>query len=99
MSDSTNSQPIDSSLLAILRCPATASTLHQASDSLVQSINRRIAEGNLYSRIMEPLDAPLDGGLVNLDQSLLFPVYQGIPDMNPDDAIELSQLEKETTDD
>jgi hypothetical protein len=35
--------------------------------------------------------------LVNADGSLLLPVYENIPDMNPDDAIALEQLERETT--
>lgn len=85
---------IDPQLLSILRCPVTASTLSIAEDSVIQSINEGIGKKKIQSRIMEELDTPIDGGLINQEGSLLMPIYQGIPDMNPDDAITLGQLEE-----
>tara|TARA_B100000945_G_C20379633_1_gene596499 strand:+ start:399 stop:623 length:225 start_codon:yes stop_codon:yes gene_type:complete len=72
--------------------------LSEANPKLIQTINQRIEQNNLLSQIMEQLETPLDGGLVNQDHSLLMPVYEGIPDMNPDDAISLKQLEKTNSD-
>ena len=85
---------IDPQLLSILRCPVTASTLSIAEDSLIQSINEEIGKKKIQSRIMEELDTPIDGGLINQEGSLLMPIHQGIPDMNPDDAITLGQLQE-----
>ena len=85
---------IDPQLLSILRCPVTASTLSIAEDSVIQSINEGIGKKKIQSRIMEELDTPIDGGLINQEGSLLMPIYQGIPDMNPDYAITLGQLQE-----
>ena len=85
---------VDPELLSILRCPITTSVLSIAEDSLIQSINEEIGKKKIQSRIMEELDTPIDGGLINQERSLLMPVYQGIPDMNPDDAIILAQLQE-----
>jgi uncharacterized protein YbaR (Trm112 family) len=81
-------------LLSILRCPTTKSHLQIADEAVIQSVNAAIATGKIQSRVMETLTRPLDSGLVNADGSLLLPVYQSIPDMNPDDAIALAQLEQ-----
>ena len=87
-------------LLSILRCPTTQSQLQIADQAVIDRVNVAIAAGKMQSRVMETLTRPLDGGLVNADGSLLMPVYENIPDMNPDDVIALEQLEqidKETT--
>ena len=87
-------------LLSILRCPTTQSQLQIADQTVIDRINDAIAAGKMQSRVMETLTRPLDSGLVNADGSLLMPVYENIPDMNPDDVIaleQLEQIEKETT--
>ena len=87
-------------LLSILRCPATQSQLQIADQTVIDRINEAIAAGKMQSRVMETLTRPLDSGLVNADGSLLMPVYENIPDMNPDDVIaleKLEQIEKEIT--
>ena len=87
-------------LLSILRCPTTQSQLQIADKAVIESVNAAIATGKMQSRVMETLTRPLDSGLVNADGSLLMPVYENIPDMNPDDVIaldQLEQIEKETT--
>lgn len=89
---------IDPQLIEILRCPFTASTLKEAEQDCIDSINQLIEKRQLQSKLMESLTLPIDGGLINEDGSLLMPVYQGIPDMNPDDAIPLEQLTKGTSD-
>lgn len=83
---------IDSQLLEILRCPVTHSRLTLADAETLDSLNQGIAAGSVQSRVMETLDTPLEAGLVNENHSFLMPIYQGIPDMNPDDIIALDQL-------
>jgi uncharacterized protein YbaR (Trm112 family) len=87
-------------LLSILRCPTTQSQLQIADQAVIDRVNVAIAAGKMQSRVMETLTRPLDSALVNADGSLLMPVYENIPDMNPDDVIaleQLEQIEKETT--
>ena len=81
-------------LLSILRCPTTQSHLQIADEAVIESVNAAIAAGKMRSRVMETLTRPLDSGLVNADGSLLMPVYENIPDMNPDDVIALEQLDQ-----
>ena len=81
-------------LLSILRCPMTQSQLQIADEAVIESVNAAIATGKMQSRVMETLTRPLDSGLVNADGSLLMPVYENIPDMNPDDVIALEQLDQ-----
>jgi len=81
-------------LLSILRCPMTQSQLQIADEAVIESVNAAIATGKMQSRVMETLTRPLDSGLVNADGSLLMPVYENIPDMNPEDVIDLEQLEQ-----
>ena len=83
---------IDAQLLKILRCPVTHSRLTLADGTILESINKQITSGLIQSRVMQTIEAPLEGGLINEDHSFLMPIYQGIPDMNPDDIIALDQL-------
>ena len=83
---------IDAQLLEILRCPVTHSRLTLADAETLESLNQGIAAGSVQSRVMDTLDTPLEAGLVNENHSFLMPIYQGIPDMNPDDMIALDQL-------
>tara|TARA_B110000467_G_C18286821_1_gene462112 strand:+ start:932 stop:1279 length:348 start_codon:yes stop_codon:yes gene_type:complete len=87
-------------LLSILRCPTTQSHLQIADEAMIERVNAAIAVEKIQSQVLETLTRPLDSGLVNADESLLMPVYENIPDMNPDDAIaleQLGQLDEETT--
>ena len=84
---------LDPQLLEILRCPVTESRLTEADNDLIMMLNRQIEQQRVQSKLMETLSRPIDGGLINEDRSLLMPIYQGIPDMNPDDAILLTPFE------
>ena len=84
---------LDPQLLEILRCPVTESRLTEADNDLIMMLNRQIDQQRVQSKLMETLSRPIDGGLINEDRSLLMPIYQGIPDMNPDDAIILTTFE------
>lgn len=92
--NSTKNPMIHPQLLSILRCPTTQSHLQIADEAVIERVNAAIAVEKIQSRVMETLTRPLDSGLINADKSLLMPVYENIPDMNPDDAITLEQLEQ-----
>ncbi|MFO0914247.1 MAG: hypothetical protein U0795_14910 [Pirellulales bacterium] len=78
---------MDPQFLAILRCPVTRSTLQLVpADELVQ-LNRRVLAGEVVNQIGQPVPRPLDAALVNLDQSLVYPVWNEIPQLVAEEAI------------
>ena len=81
---------ISADLLAILRCPENRQPLSVASPEILARINARIsADGpqTLTNRGGEPVRELLSEGLVRLDQTLLYPVRQGLPILLVDEAI------------
>src|SRR5687767_12554214 len=76
--------------LQVVRCPATRQPLHVAGADLVERINQAIAVGAVVGKDEERLTRRLDGGLVNADRSLLYPIYDEIPCLLADRAISLA---------
>lgn len=76
-------------LLDILCCPLTHRPLKKAPRDLLDSINRRIAAGEVRNRDGEAVTEPLSAALVTLDQQLLYPVVDDIPDLLPGSGITL----------
>jgi histidine triad (HIT) family protein len=76
--------------LQAARCPVTRQSLRMAEASLVDRINRAITAGAAVSRNEEKLARSLGGGLVTDDESLLYPVYDGIPCLLADRAVPLA---------
>jgi uncharacterized protein YbaR (Trm112 family) len=83
---STNFDP---ELIHMIRCPITKSSLAPASPSLIEDMNRRIADGTLVNRMGQAVTDKLDGGFVNSDESWLLPVRGGIVVLIADQAIQL----------
>jgi uncharacterized protein YbaR (Trm112 family) len=77
-------------LLDILVCPADRTPLTLADSDLVDRLNRSIADGQLKNNGGETIEGLLDGGLVRRDQTLLYPIIDGIPQLLVEDAIRLS---------
>ena len=78
----------------MLRCPMTQRPLTVADASLVERLNRRIAAGRLANRAGDAIDEPLDGGLVEATDGWLYPIWDAIPALVPDEAISIDENEK-----
>ena len=83
---------IDEQLLDILVCPENKTRLRLADEDLVAKLNRAITAGALKNRVGEPVETPLDGGLVREDSTLLYPIVDDIPVLLVDEAIPLDQI-------
>jgi uncharacterized protein YbaR (Trm112 family) len=79
----------NSELLRILCCPETRQELRLAEPELVESLNRRIAEGTLRNRAGRAVTEKLGGGLLRADGKFLYPIRQDIPVMLVDESIPL----------
>lgn len=80
-------------LLEIVRCLTTGSRLTVLHDTICQQLNQAIASGELENSLGQTLHRQLDSGLVNEDRSLVYPIYDGIPQLMRDEAIPLAQLD------
>ena len=85
---------IDPELLEILACPETKEPVREADSGLVDQVNEAIATGKLINRGGEPVEEPIDGGLVREDGRYLYPIRDEIPIMLIDEAIPLPLSEQ-----
>lgn len=83
---------IDAELLDILVCPETKQPVRLAGGDLVARINASIADNTVNNRSGNPVDEPLEGGLLREDGRVLYPIRDGIPIMLLDEAIVLDEL-------
>jgi uncharacterized protein YbaR (Trm112 family) len=83
---------LDKELLEILVCPKTHKPLSLAEESLIAQVNGRIAAGQLKNAGGQPVESPVEGGLLCKDEGLLYPILDGIPVLLADEAIPLNQL-------
>jgi len=80
---------IDKELLAILCCPETKQDVSLAGDDLIAALNARIQKGELRNKAGQPVQEPLDGGLIRADRKILYPVREDIPVMLIEEGIPL----------
>ena len=83
---------MDKELLELLRSPDDRSPVHLAERSLVDEVNRAIAEGRVRNRMGDLVEQPIEGGLVSESGEVLFPIVEGLPMMVVDEAIPLAPL-------
>jgi uncharacterized protein YbaR (Trm112 family) len=80
---------IDPELLEILACPDTHQPLTMADDALVASLNAAIEASGLKNVGGDPVEGPLDGGLVREDGAVVYPIRDRIPVLLVDEGISL----------
>ena len=80
---------ISTTLLELIRCPATHSRLGFASNELVERLNRLVEVGELMDQQGSVIEIPFSTGLVNEDESLFFVVRGGIVRLVAGEAIKL----------
>ena len=86
---------VDPELLALLRCPITYSPLSLADVLVLGQLNRLVEQRKLTTRLHRALEISMDGALLNDDRSWALPIHGGIPNLNPDDALDLSGFDIE----
>jgi uncharacterized protein YbaR (Trm112 family) len=84
---------ISDEFIEMTRCLHTGRPLHRADKTLCERLNQAIGAGHVQNRSGETVARAIDAGLVNEDGSLLYPVYDDIPQLLSDEAIPLAQLE------
>lgn len=83
---------VDKELLAILCCPDTKQDVALATDSLIASLNARIAKGEVKNKAGQPVSEKLDGGLLRADKKILYPIREDIPVMLIEEGIPVEGL-------
>ncbi len=79
-------------LLSILCCPETRQPLASAGPDVLARLNARVAaagEPPMANRGGQSVREPLAEGLVRLDQTVLYPVRDGIPILLVEEGIYL----------
>lgn len=84
--------PLDKELLDILVCPDTKAPVAMADAGVLERLNAAVAEGRAKTLGGEPVDEPVDEGLLREDGRILYPIRQGIPVMLIDESIDVSDL-------
>jgi len=73
--------------IKILRCLETGSELELADDALRDRVNSAIESRQLRNRLEQRVTRKMDCGLVNAERTILYAVYDGIPQMIAGEAI------------
>jgi uncharacterized protein YbaR (Trm112 family) len=81
---------IAAELLNLLCCPENHQPLAVADAALVESLNGRIATGEIRNRAGHPVTERIDGGLIRDDRKYLYPIRGTVPVLLIDEAIPLS---------
>jgi uncharacterized protein YbaR (Trm112 family) len=83
---------LDRDLLDLLICPETREKLGLAGPALLEKVNEAIQAGKLRNRAGRAVGTPLEAGLVRPDGKVLYPVYDGIPNLLLDEAISIEEV-------
>lgn len=83
---------ISPALVEMLICPATKQKVFLAEESFIRTINQKIEEGNLQNLGKQPVETPMEAGLIREDQAVLYPIRNGIPMMLAEESISIENL-------
>lgn len=76
-----------SPFLQNLRCPLTGASLEVMSPEMLSEAQERIQGDGLFTRMGVRVSGPLAAALINADQTWVYPMVQGIPQMLVDEAV------------
>lgn len=83
---------IDKDLLAILCCPDTKQEVKLADAALITTLNDAVHRGALKNKANKLVTEALTGGLIRLDQKILYPIRENIPVMLIEEGIPLEGI-------
>lgn len=83
---------IGEEFLSLLRCPISGARLINAESSVVDQLNRAIAERRLTNRLGESISEAIDGALYCEEANTCYLIRNNIPTLIVDDSIPLEQL-------
>lgn len=79
-------------LLDIVSCPQTQQKLTVANGALLEKLNAAIDKGKLKDKSDNVVSPRIHGALVRSDGEVAYPVWDDIPRLVADSAIQLDQL-------
>ena len=80
----------DSSVIAMLRCPVTHTSMRLMSDEQIQELNARIGEGSVHDRQGTPVLTPFKTALINSEDTFAYAVRGQIIQLIAGQAIDLN---------
>ena len=80
---------MDKRLLDLLCCPISKTPLHQANKAELDTLNRAMDEGQLYTTSGIRIQMRLSAALITADGQMAYRIDDGIPVLLPEEAIKL----------
>jgi uncharacterized protein YbaR (Trm112 family) len=89
---------IDPKFVHLLRCPDDGGQLSIAENQLIEKLNWLINQDDqlVCDRQDQPVETPVDGGLVDESGRWLYPIRMGIPTLIADQAIRIETLRSDS---
>lgn len=85
---------LNDKLIPRLRCLKSGSQLELLDEDDLKKLNHAIEEGGIFNQLGQRVEKKLDDGLVNQDRSVVYAVFNQIPQLILDESISLEQLKE-----
>jgi uncharacterized protein YbaR (Trm112 family) len=82
---------VSDDLIQILVCPETRQPVTRAPADVVDALNEQIRRGTLRDKGGQPVEGPIEAGLLRQDGQVLYPVIDDIPRMLIERGIPVQQ--------